>query len=279
MAAGGFATRPYRYLIRVSANFGERRRFRMDPIYQALKTRTHQIAARYPRPALYRRHCPENDYSDGFFCKNRLLLALKDAVSGPLSENLGHGFDHAVKVAVDAGLLVIIEGRRAGHSRFSIDRLLLLVQSASLLHDICRVEKDHAKKGADKAREYLAGFPFTEAERNDICRAIHNHEAFKDTVASPTQTGRLISDCLYDADKFRWGTDNFSFTVWDMLHFSKVPVSDFVAHYSKGIDTLVKIRGTFRTRTGKEYGPRFIDIGLAIGRELYSVMETEFHLL
>jgi hypothetical protein len=64
-----------------------------------------------------------------------------------------------------------------------------------------------------------------------------------------------------------------------MARISDIPISSFVAHFPKGMDTLIRIRETFRTRTGKQYGPDFIDIGLDIGRELYRVMEKEYHLL
>jgi hypothetical protein len=251
----------------------------METIYQTLKKRAHQIAAQYPAPSFYRRYALESSYSADFFKKNKFVLALKEMVSGHLSENLGHGFEHASKVSVDAGVLVLIEARLARFSRPVIDRLLLLVQSAGLLHDISRTEEDHSRKGAGIARELLKGYALEAREIDDICRAIHNHEAFKETLSSPTQAGSIVSDCLYDADKFRWGTDNFSYTLWDMVHFSEIPISSFVAHFPKGMDTLERIHDTFRTRTGKKYGPDFIDIGLSIGRELYRVMEKEYHLL
>jgi len=50
--------------------------------------------------------------------------------------------------------------------------------------------------------------------------------------------------------------------------------------YPKGMERLYKIKSTFRTRTGKKYGPQFIDIGLAIGEDLLKVINAEFaHLL
>lgn len=251
----------------------------METIYRTLKKRTLQIAAQYPMPSFYRHYAPESSYSADFFKKNKFILALKEVVLGLLGENLGHGFEHASKVSVDAGTLVLTEARLARYSRPVVDRLLLLVQSAGLLHDISRTEADHSRIGANVAREILKGYNLDAWEVDDICRAIHNHEAFKDTVSSPTQAGGIISDCLYDADKFRWGTDNFSHTLWDMVNFSDIPIESFVAQFPKGMDALVKIRETFRTRTGKKYGPDFIDIGLSIGRELYRVMGEEYHLL
>jgi hypothetical protein len=44
--------------------------------------------------------------------------------------------------------------------------------------------------------------------------------------------------------------------------------------------SLERIKGTFRTRTGRKYGPQFIDYGLSIGKELFEVITTEYgHLL
>lgn len=251
----------------------------MDPIYSNLKKRTREIVSQYPLPGFYRRFSREADYAISYLATNRSLLDLQNALSGQLNENLGHGFKHAEKVAIDAGTLMMVEGRAAGYSRIYTDRLIMLAQAAALLHDICRIEENHAQRGADKAREHLAGYRLTDMEVNHICTAIYNHEAFKETLPLKTRAGSLVSDCLYDADKFRWGSDNFSFTLWDMLTFSKVPVPEFAARYSDGLKTLVKIRETFRTRTGKKYGPRFIDTGIAIGRQLQWVMETEFNLI
>ena len=49
-----------------------------------------------------------------------------------------------------------------------------------------------------------------------------------------------------------------------------------MARYPQGMEGLEKIKTTFRTDTGKNYGPQFIDIGLAIGKELYEVIQSEF---
>ena len=46
--------------------------------------------------------------------------------------------------------------------------------------------------------------------------------------------------------------------------------------YPGGMKKLTKIKNTFRTITGKKYGPQFIDIGLAVGKELFDVIQKEF---
>ena len=184
--------------------------------------------------------------------------------------------EHAEKVTVDAGTLLLIEGRKAGYPDEWISAHLRLVQSAGLLHDIRRKQKDHAIKGARYARKVLQKFAFEETEVEKICHAIGNHEAFKDQSSSGTAGGDLISDCLYDADKFRWGPDNFKYTIWDMVSFSKISLPDFMARYPKGMESLIRIKQTFRTPSGITFGPQFIDHGICIGEQLLDVIQNEF---
>jgi hypothetical protein len=42
------------------------------------------------------------------------------------------------------------------------------------------------------------------------------------------------------------------------------------------MEKLKTIKTTFRTATGKKYGPQFIDLSLAIGEELFGVIKSEF---
>jgi hypothetical protein len=113
-------------------------------------------------------------------------------------------------------------------------------------------------------------------EIEDVCRAIQNHEAFKEITKIESAEGILVSDCLYDADKFRWGPDNFTHTLWDMISVHNPPLDKFMARYPKGMAGLEKIKSTFRSQTGRKYGPQFIDLGLTIGRKLHDVILSEF---
>ena len=87
---------------------------------------------------------------------------------------------------------------------------------------------------------------------------------------------RDLSDCLYDAEKFRWGPDNFTDTVWDMVAVHNPPLSDFIKYYPRGMRGIEKIKTTFRTATGKIYGPQFIELGITIGNMLYRTILDEF---
>ncbi|MGB6011455.1 MAG: HD domain-containing protein [Desulfobacterales bacterium] len=215
-----------------------------------------------------------------YFETNSFTVELRKFVAKHLEENFGHGLEHAIKVAIDAGALMIIENKLAQQPDNRINRRVAVVQWAGLLHDIKRKKKNHAIKGSDHARKVLKPYPLDPSEVDDICRAIRNHEAFKPTVKADTIEGALVSDCLYDADKFRWGPDNFTDTLWAMVSDFKIPVVEFMDLYPEGVEKLAEIKHTFRTRTGKKYGPQFIDLGVAIGKELFNVINTEFaHLL
>ena len=248
----------------------------MEIIYSRIRQRARQIVSQYPPPDFYKDHSLANELSLKYLETNAFTERLRSFVADHLENDLGHGIKHALKVAIDAGALMIIENKLAGRSDTYINQRVSIVQCAGLLHDIQRKHENHAVKGADYARQVLKVFSFKSHEVDDICRAIRNHEAFKKTVKANTSEGALVSDCLYDADKFRWGPDNFTDTVWAMVSFFNIPVSQFMELYPEGMEKLAKIKPTFRTNTGKKYGPQFIDLGLAIGKELFDVIQTEF---
>jgi hypothetical protein len=248
----------------------------METVYARIRTRARQIVSRFPTPDFYKEKADALSSSTSLMSADRHLSHLKTVVAQHLEDDFGHGLQHATKVSVEAGALVLIEGQGSRMSRSVITRLVLLVQCAGLIHDIRRKQKDHAVKGAEFAPTLLMDFPLSAQEVADICLAIQNHEAFKDTIALASPRGKLISDCLYDADKFRWGPDNFKDTLWEMVSFLNPPLEKFIEHYPIGMQGLEKIKPTFRTRTGQKYGPQFIDIGIAIGEALYKVILEEF---
>lgn len=94
-----------------------------------------------------------------------------------------HAFDHVLRVLALAERIAIAEGAD-----------LEIVRTATLLHDIARSEPDHHLRGAERARELLAGWP---ADRVDaVCHAIEAHRFRKGP--SPAT---LEAACLCDADK------------------------------------------------------------------------------
>ncbi|MDP2646478.1 MAG: HD domain-containing protein [Desulfobacterales bacterium] len=245
-------------------------------IYSHLRDLARQIVTGSLPPDFYRDFSSEYERSTRLFHTAPILDELRVFVAENPEDDFGHGLDHTVKVALDAGVLIIVEGKRNGYPDVFIDRRVFLVQCAGLLHDMKRKLGDHAEKGAVFAENLLKAYPISPDEIGDICSAIRNHEAFKERIPIDTPEGLLVSDCLYDADKFRWGPDNFTDTVWDMVIFSKTPIEEFIAGYYEGMEGLKKIKFTFRTGTGKKYGPQFIDLGLAIGEKLYQDIKLKF---
>lgn len=177
---------------------------------------------------------------------------------------LGHGFAHAQRVAIESAAIVYAECGEVERAEKVAEAALV----AGYLHDIRRDERDHPRKGAEEAISLLKG-RCDERLSEMVAFAIRNHEAFKEPEKVSDADFMLCSDALYDADKFRWGPDNFIYTIWDMAESMGVEISAIMSRYEKGMEGVAKIKSTFRTRTGRTYGPEFINAGLAIGEALY----------
>jgi len=236
--------------------------------YQHLKELSHRILEELPVAEFYTEFGAQNTRSRDLFYCDQLVGELYDFVTEHIEDDFGHGLDHTTKVSVDAGALLLIETDASNIPLSRLERRVSVVQIAGLLHDMRRKQNDHATAGALYAEKLLNKYNLDPGEVQDIKLAISNHEAFKEPLRIDTQDGRLVSDCLYDADKFRWGPDNFTETVWNMVSYHNVPVARFMDGFEKGMAGIAKIKTTFRTGTGKKYGPQFIDMGLRIGKEL-----------
>ena len=249
-----------------------------DLIYRSIQERARRIAARFPTPSFYIVYERQLRASRLFFETDPILVKIRELTEMDLKGSMGHGRKHAAKVTLDAGALMLIEGKTAGYRDGYLRRRVLLTQCAGLLHDVKRKGEEHAVKGAEHARELLKIFSFSSQEIEDVAIAIRNHEAFKELSPIDTKEGTIVSDCLYDADKFRWGPDNFTDTVWEMVRYHQTPLADFVKFYPRGMEMVQKIKGTFRSQTGKAYGPEIIDLGIEMGGEIYKMIQQEFVL-
>ena len=248
----------------------------MKKIFRELQIEAIQIARQYPPPDFYRHFGRQVERSCLTFASDPNTKVIHNYIFENIENNYGHGIDHARKVALDAGVLILIEGESAGYTDERLLHMLHLAHCAGLLHDICRRQKQHARVGAVVAEKVLLEHGFSEKDIADICLAIANHEAFGVNDESDTSEGDLLSNCLYDADKFRWGPENFTQTVWSMVNCMDVSIEVFMKHYPKGMSFLRKIRDTFRTPTGRIYGPQFIDLGLSIGEDLHLLIMEKY---
>lgn len=186
---------------------------------------------------------------------------------------LGHSYYHAEKVAIESAAIVLKEQGVSGKSIHLAIRALI----AGFLHDYYREKKDHPAKAAEYVRMNLSHF-IPQNDIDAITFAILNHEAFKEYQIVDNSDIMLVSNALYDADKFRWGPDNFIFTIWDMIATMNISIKDIIAHFPKGVAHINTIRHTFRTKTGMDYGPEFIDQGMLIAEKLLKFLQDQEEL-
>ncbi len=249
----------------------------MQQLYLLFRQAAREIAAAYPEPDFYKDFSLSVTRSRKMFRDSSMVRQLTVYVREETRSNLGHGLGHAETVALDAGAIAGIEASRANFSEPDVAHFVMLAHCAGLLHDIRRRHRQHAVKGAEAAREKLIRDDLLdEASINNIAFAIRNHEAFKDAQRPESLEHDILAGSLYDADKFRWGPDNFTHTVWKMIEAAPPSITKFIRLYPQALEYIAAIKTTFRTIVGKQYGPQFIDIGLDIGRELMEKIETEY---
>ena len=240
-------------------------------IYQKLQDKALAFARCLPTPSFYGTHA-------GLLLRSEEALLHHDLVRkcrAYLDESrleCAHGLCHCEAVARDAGAIVLLEADEAGINDDEAGNLFITAIIAGLLHDIKRKEEDHAVRGSIESEKILTALGVALRERQYIADAIRNHEAFQETSERDDIAGRLVSDALYDADKFRWGPENFSVTLWIMVTARSTPLETLHRSFREKMKGIEKIKETFRTATGKRYGPEFIDQGIMIGNAIYEEM-------
>jgi hypothetical protein len=248
----------------------------MQDIYEEMIAASRAIAASFPQPSFYVCCKEPLNLSRSLFDEDAQVKKCRTLILKEFNEDFGHGIDHCEKVALEAGALAYIEGGKLSLEESLRREACLLAQVTGLLHDLRRHEKDHAKASASAASRLLHKFSIFPEKKEYIVQAIANHEAFVEAKRIHSPVGQMISDALYDADKFRWGPDNFTQTLWRMLRSSRARIVPLILRFPKGMEGILGIKETFRTETGKIYGPEFIELGLKIGEKIYQFLEGRF---
>jgi hypothetical protein len=246
----------------------------MEASIWKLRHEAERIASRHRLPDFYLQFKAPLAAARSMYYKHLLVKQMRDLVRPRLREHLGHGLYHSMRVSVDGAALIFLEFDSIQVPLPRIERLMLLGELAGLLHDICRGQPDHALAGAREAARLLAGLPLAEEERQCICCAIENHEAFTPTVPCHRPWIQVVSNCLYDADKFRWGPDNFTHTLWYMMDHQQLTIEQLIERFPWGMSGIARIQETFRSSVGRQYGPEIIDAGMEIGKEIYQYLLT-----
>ncbi len=246
----------------------------MDKALEAVREQARFLANNYSLE-FYAHFAKEYGISREIFFSHPLIYRLREDVLPFLNDGFGHGVEHSKKVSIDAGALTLIEARILAQEFQEIKRLCLLAQMSGLLHDISRWEEDHARKGAEAALIVLNNYPLSRQEREDLAFAVQNHEAFKEVLPADNNRQELLSGVLYDADKFRWGPDNFITTLWEICTFEQWSLEEIIERFPKGLTYITSIQDTFRTPTGQLYGPEFIQCGLELGKQVYRILKEK----
>ena len=189
----------------------------MKDIYEEMMANARVIAASFPQPRFYVSCREPLNLSRSLFDEDAQVMRCRTLILSELKDDLGHGIAHSEKVGLEAGALAYIEGERLSLDGSSRREACLLAQISGLLHDLRRGEKDHAKASAIAASNMFGECSISPEKGEYIQQAIANHEAFVEPKKIDSPVGQMISDALYDADKFRWGPDNFTHTLWQML--------------------------------------------------------------
>ncbi|SFN06457.1 hypothetical protein [Thermodesulforhabdus norvegica] len=242
-----------------------------------LKNLALYLASRYGLPEFYSKFSHHHAKARHLYFNDPLVQMVREHIEPELEsiDCLGHGISHSRKVGWDCATLLSVELTGISMPQEKINRMMILGLLAGLFHDICRLEENHAERGAQRAAEELRSFPLSNEEISAICRAIRNHEAFIRPVPCIDPASQLLSDCLYDADKFRWGCDTFTHTLWCIVEYRNMSIEELVDRFPWGIQGIERIRQTFRTTTGKSFGPEIIDQGLELGRQIYRYLLDE----
>jgi hypothetical protein len=249
----------------------------MKDIYEEMMANARVIAASFPQPRFYNNCREPLNLSRSLFDQDAQIMRCRSLVLSQVKDDLGHGIAHSEKVALEAGALAYIEGEGLSLEESARREACLLAQMSGLLHDLRRGEKDHAKASALAASNMLEEWSISPKKGECIQQAIANHEAFVEPRRIDSPIGQMISDALYDADKFRWGPDNFTHTLWQMLRSSRARIAPLIRRFPEGIEGISWIKKTFRTGTGKIYGPEFIELGLKIGEKIYEFLQERFY--
>jgi hypothetical protein len=246
-----------------------------DTTYEEAKQLCEEIASNIEEPRFYREKACEVDHSRQLFENHALVRKFLEIVAEN-KDTYGHGLSHVRKVSIDCGAIIMIEGT-GRFSETEMQKIILHAHLAGVLHDIKRKFPDHAREGAKEAGKILRNFNIGHDDRTGITLAIENHEAFKSNLPLDNPVHQLLSDALYDADKFRWGPDNFTEMLWDIIVPQKVPLKKVIESFTPGLEATRRIRDIFRSRAGKTYGPDFIDKGLLVGEKFYRELKARLH--
>jgi len=236
----------------------------MDPRIFELKRHARELSASRPQPAFILECAEELSHASNIFFDHPLMLRLQNDAIAFLNDPLGLGVEHGKRVAMDAAALVLAEP--SGLDQEQRRRIALLAEMAGLLHDALRHEDDHPDKGADLCLRILRGYPLAPEERMWIAQAVSLHEADQPQTEAGPECARLLCGAVHDADRFRFGPDIFTTTLWEFCECDEWTLEEIAQTFPKGPKHAESCMHGFRTEQGRRYGPALISEGLTLAK-------------
>lgn len=236
----------------------------MDPRILDIKRRAREISAARPQSAFCQECAEELHHASNLFFDHPLMHRLQGDALGFLNDACGFGVAHGKRVAMDAAAIVLAEP--SGLSPDERRRAALLAAMAGLLHDAMRHEEEHPERGADLCMRLLRGYALSPEERVWIAQAVALHEADLPLVENGPEAARLISGAVHDADRFRFGPDVFAATMWEYCDCDEWPLEEIAQAFARGAQRAAGCQGSFRTETGRRYGPAMLAEGQELAR-------------
>lgn len=242
----------------------------MSNVLSGFKREARKIASSLGAPTFYTACASDYDSSHEHFFDHPVIFRLREDVIPFLYDDYGHGIEHSKNVAIDAGAIVLAESKEL--DRDCARRMVLLAQVAGLLHDVCRLDLDHARHSAETSRRILASYPLSDEDRDIVAYAIASHETTGPVAPAGDRIRQIVSDALHDADVFRWGPDYFVTTLWEMCDYQDWPISAIIERFPTAMERAKTRVAGLRTAIGRTYGPDILERGLMVGRRMYALM-------
>ncbi len=236
-------------------------------LLEALKHRGKDCVRGLPKPALYRENAGDAAFTWEAFFNDPLLALLQDEALQYLYDDYMFGIEHAKRTAQDAGLVLLLE--TGDMPQEESRRLSVQAQAAGMLSGLERGDAE-PERLAETAAMVLASADLRRSERERILWAIEN---YRDESAEPPERGAgLVAATLYDAAKFRYGTDILPTALWmhcDYTTASADELRDCIREHVPGPLEL----GGFRTGTGRKYGPEILEQGRLVVEDMERFLE------
>jgi len=184
-----------------------------------------------------------------------VIEKVKNHVSKNETEG-GHGYEHLEYVATMAGYFAESEGANSD--------VIEMAVLAGLFHDTERhigYGEDHMIEAENTTRLILGESGIREEWIEVIATAVRHHDHIE--YNPDDNTTRIVFGSIFDPDHFRYGFERED-TFWRMKEKRGAQPGEVIHDYQ----FLPPFRNAWKTKLGRQIGPKIIDFGLAIAQEV-----------